>query len=67
MSKNVFLYFDPEKRELSVQVGDGKVTETLIIDHFQKDTKGCFINVLQPLGQEKLIKKLVANMSLKEN
>lgn len=63
---DVFLFFDPEKRELSIQVGDGKVTETLIIDHFQKDTQGLFLKVLLPYGQEKLIKKLVANMSLKE-
>ena len=58
----VILQFDIKKGELSIRIG----TDTLIVDGFVRDLSAMVHqSVLPSLGQEKIIKKLVANMELK--
>jgi hypothetical protein len=60
-SKSVIIIFDEVKEELNIIIGN----EKLVIPGFVRDSSGEIHQaVLSAEGQEKVIKKLVANITL---
>jgi len=61
--QGVILRFDSKSGELSMVIGN----EEIIVDGFIRDSTGIIhLKVLSSYAQERIIKKLVSNMELKE-